>query len=121
MVYFAKRSDGLIKIGSSKNPMKRLRDNRAWCPDARLFLQVSGERSREAELHSRVKASRMAGEWFYPTIEVLGLAAELVDRDGDLQGLGLTLDGAAFDPKYMLGTKERAEWVDRIERLALDV
>jgi transcriptional regulator with XRE-family HTH domain len=74
-LYFVRReSDGAIKIGLSRNPKARLGNLRVATPDRLSLLgTVDGDYARERELHKRFADSRIAGEWFEPTDELLAL------------------------------------------------
>ena len=67
-VYAIKGSDGLIKIGHSRNPQRRLSkmrcDNQG---NLRLLGCVPATLSQEAELHFLLSASLERGEWFRPS------------------------------------------------------
>lgn len=84
VVYFvhAKRLD-LIKIGSAGDPAVRLRRISLECPDQ---MEILGTRicwnkgALELALHKRFADSRLRGEWFTPTPELLEFIAQETDR-----------------------------------------
>lgn len=87
-VYFLKAGQ-YIKIGSSMDPISRLRTMRAgtdiaWTPKDldRASLEctgyVFGTRKLERELHEQLSDSRAVGEWFFSTPEVEARINELL-------------------------------------------
>lgn len=76
-VYFFQAIDGgAIKIGKADAPLRRLAATQAHSPvRLRMLGTLPGGKRREYELHRRFKASRLHGEWFEPTPELL---AEIV-------------------------------------------
>jgi hypothetical protein len=72
-VYFIQGVDGgPIKIGKANFPERRLYDLQASSPvRLRILATVAGGMRREYELHRQFKASRLHGEWFEPTPELL--------------------------------------------------
>jgi transcriptional regulator with XRE-family HTH domain len=77
MIYFVQYGyDGPIKIGYAKNIRNRLAFLQVASPfDLILIGQIEGDRSYERKLHRKFKKSRLTGEWFTPTddlIEFLG-------------------------------------------------
>lgn len=65
-VYFATRPDGLIKIGYTKDLKQRMR-----MLGVELIATVRGGRALESALHHRFARSRVEGEWFKPTDDLL--------------------------------------------------
>jgi len=79
VVYFAERR-GYIKIGTTTNPYRRMRELKA-----RFLLVLPGDVFLEAQLHRRFANSRMVGEWFAPTPELWDYIYRLrsqTDEDG---------------------------------------
>lgn len=72
-VYFMQEDGGgPIKIGKSKEPKGRLRRlQTASHSRIRLLAVVQGYDMVEAQMHRRFAASRIRGEWFKPTHELL--------------------------------------------------
>jgi hypothetical protein len=74
-VYFiqAENSDGFIKIGFAKNPIKRLLLFQTGNPyKLKLLGVISGVTEHyELELHVRFQRFRVRGEWFRPDSELL--------------------------------------------------
>lgn len=68
---------GPIKVGYSRTPqgvVSRKRDIQLGNPyPLRIVNVLHGGRELEAALHLSLASWRMAGEWFYPSEEVLGL------------------------------------------------
>jgi len=78
-VYFIQAvSGGPIKIGKADDPQRRLYDLQAMNPTKlQILATVDGGQRREYELHVRFKGSRLHGEWFEPTPELLSLISDL--------------------------------------------
>lgn len=59
---------GVIKIGRSSNPEKRLKQLQTSCPyELRIILVLQGEGHRERDFHRRLRrynTRRYQGEWF---------------------------------------------------------
>lgn len=72
LVYFARRSDGMIKIGISVDPQRRIRGiSMQSGMSIEILRTVAGGRPLEALLHARFAAARTLGEWFEPVPELL--------------------------------------------------
>ncbi len=78
VVYFARASDGRIKIGTSRTPSKR-RNSLASDSgmDVRILATTPGSYARERELHAQFAAHRLRGEWFAPAPELLAFIETL--------------------------------------------
>jgi hypothetical protein len=72
-VYFVQgESTGLIKIGESVDPVSRVTELAKCGSENLLLLAIVANGSRtERELHAKLSGSRIHGEWFNPTPEVL--------------------------------------------------
>lgn len=73
-VYFVRSGDtGPIKIGYTERPIgQRLADLQTGCPTKLSVLKtVAAQKEHEIELHRRFYASRLHGEWFEATHELL--------------------------------------------------
>mgnify|MGYP006273081717 CR=1 FL=1 len=57
-------TNGLIKIGWSKNPRFREKTLRSEEPDIELIFNFQGSRKQEKSLHALFAEKRMRGEWF---------------------------------------------------------
>ena len=67
-VYFISNGKNLIKIGYSKDPIKRLAALQTASPDRLSLLAIKpGKKDVESQLHEEFKESRMEGEWFQLT------------------------------------------------------
>lgn len=78
-VYFIQPvGGGLIKIGVATNPDSRLLGLQTGCPvELRLIGVIAGAgQATETELHQRFASTRVRGEWFEPTAELLTLISE---------------------------------------------
>lgn len=77
-VYFAQDEDGLIKIGTSEMPLRRVKQLRLLRKQRiELLGCLKGGFEEEHALHLRFAAHRVAGEWFKPHSDVLSLVADL--------------------------------------------
>jgi hypothetical protein len=67
-VYFARRRDGVIKVGHSVDPQGRLRQCASWVPPLILTLEHTIATNRAAmlehALHQRYAEFHLKGEWF---------------------------------------------------------
>lgn len=77
-VYFIQRGwRGPIKIGTATDPYARLSALQTGSPtELRLIGIVQGSYEQEAELHRIFDTSRILGEWFQPTPELLGMIGD---------------------------------------------
>lgn len=71
-VYFAQRvtsgkRTGLVKIGYSNDPIRRMHDHRAEHGHLALVLVIPGSPELERELHGMFYEERDGGEWFRPS------------------------------------------------------
>lgn len=83
-VYFAqKKPRGLIKIGCSRNPVKRLSNLRAMTGEdlKLLYVIVDSGRDEERRLHVKFDEFRTFGEWFKPVKELVGYIKELKENN----------------------------------------
>jgi len=80
IVYFIQASaDGPIKIGSSKNVRKRLREMQtSSSKKLNLIVGESGGKERESALHAIFHEDRIRGEWFKRSIPLLNYILELL-------------------------------------------
>lgn len=83
-VYFIRcKASGLIKIGLSESPWKRLSKMQSDTPDELEMLGVfAGDIVAEAEMHNRFSASRHRGEWFKPTDDLIAFTQLLRAPEG---------------------------------------
>lgn len=82
-VYFFQGAEtGLIKIGYSTDPERRLRDLTTMSPDQITVLATfRGAVSDERKLHKRFKKHRAHGEWFKPAKPILDYIDTLSEED----------------------------------------
>jgi T5orf172 domain len=67
VIYYLRRaSDGLIKIGTTRDLPTRMTNLRREHGEARLLLTHDGGYDREDEMHEQFAALRVVGEWFRP-------------------------------------------------------
>lgn len=80
-VYFIQEeNDGLIKIGYSRNPNRRLKSLQTNNPrKLRILKVIDGEMCRETYLHHRCSKFNASGEWFHPHPELI----DYIDMLGD--------------------------------------
>lgn len=73
MIYFAKAvTSGNIKIGFTRSPAKRLSQLQANLDqDVEMLATMPGGFTLEASLHAKFIASRISGEWFKPTEDLV--------------------------------------------------
>ena len=76
VVYFAKNmEDGLIKIGTSGNVENRIsalcRPSKGVRCDVKLVAVAKGSLAKERAYHAMFSASRVFGEWFSPTDDII--------------------------------------------------
>ena len=56
---------GMIKVGRSKNPLKRLKQLQTGNPNKlKLIASFKGEGWKEKSIHERLDRYRLEGEWF---------------------------------------------------------
>jgi excisionase family DNA binding protein len=78
---------GLIKIGRSKNPEKRVAYFQAHSPvPLSLLFFMEGDAKLESKLHRRFSEFRRHGDWFEPSGEILKFIEE--QREALLQNVG---------------------------------
>jgi len=76
LTYFVQAGkEGPIKIGRSKNPVKRMKTIQADSWLDCFLLGLSTE--REKYLHERFKQHHIRGEWFSPSNEILEYISSL--------------------------------------------
>jgi len=64
MIYFIGNNEQ-IKIGYSKKVKNRISSIKTACPfELTLSLIISGDKTKEKELHSKFNKDRVKGEWF---------------------------------------------------------
>lgn len=98
-IYFIQRGDaGPVKIGFTNDIRKRLRGLQTG-HDTRLILRraFDGSEVDERKLHARFVGSRLQGEWFAPTADILtgdiGLPPLRAPAAPERQGNAPRLDG----------------------------
>jgi hypothetical protein len=83
-IYFLRAGhDGPIKIGfTRKDPLERIAELQTGCPwRLHLIGHLAGEKRHEDWLHDRFDASKMEGEWFRETPELLAAIEEALRSD----------------------------------------
>lgn len=79
LVYYVRRSDGAIKIGSTGDLTKRLRSLRLVSPVEVLATHAGGYAAEKA-MHRRFREHRLDGEWFAPAARLLDHIALLGEQ-----------------------------------------
>lgn len=87
LVYFIQADLGDdIKIGWSKNPIKRLKGlQTAAQKELHLLAVMEGDGDLEYAVHQRFAKHRTVGEWFRPAPEILELVRLHATMDGDIR------------------------------------
>lgn len=86
-VYFIQAETGEIKIGYTNNPRKRLRTAQIYSPcNLELLAVINGDRSKEHHIQSMFQDSRLHGEWFEQTPELLDFIQERTETDEWIEG-----------------------------------
>lgn len=100
MIYFVQAGppSGAIKIGyTSTSVKKRLGALQTSHPEKLTLLgAITGGKLNEKALHKRFEASRMSGEWFHPSEDLLELIWALPPFD---EGLALSLERPVKAPE----------------------
>ena len=77
-VYFAEKSDGLIKIGFAHDVEARMKQISAMAgSNLSILVTTNGGSIEEASLHRRFASAKRHGEWFEPAPELLNFITEL--------------------------------------------
>lgn len=89
MIYFAKReSDGLIKIGTSKNVRRRIYALQKELDESlHLLATCEGSYTAERSIHNSLTDYRIEGEWFSDCKEVRDFIDGLDKFDPPIEGL----------------------------------
>lgn len=80
-VYFAQRSDGLIKIGMTNKPHARRRQLRDLFGRLSFLAWADADVTTEAFLHATFGADRVEGEWFRTSLRLRELIESVQDND----------------------------------------
>ncbi|MDF0673749.1 MAG: GIY-YIG nuclease family protein [Nitrospira sp.] len=82
MIYFIKNIvNGQIKIGYTDKPNKRLAELQTGSTDKLVLIRaIEGDKTAEAELHSRFAVHRLQGEWFAPVQDLLDFITGQTDK-----------------------------------------
>lgn len=86
MIYFLtgiEDNRNLVKIGHTSGPIgKRVAQLQTGSPSTLgLVLAIEGDRSDEAELHSRFRRYQSHGEWFFPGPEIVEFIRNCMGKD----------------------------------------
>jgi hypothetical protein len=82
VVYFIQdQATKAIKIGVSGDPERRLRSLQTSSPNLLTILgTIPGDRDLEVDIHRRLAAHRLQGEWFRPDPPVVDVIKRLLHR-----------------------------------------
>jgi T5orf172 domain len=117
LVYFIQSDDdGPIKIGYVSRASAfeaRLRDLQVGSPfPLSVMRTVPGNRRTEAAMHIRFGASRVSGEWFLPSDDLLKFLRPSVETRGESKALNKLIEQAharGYKAGYEAG--ERNAWI----------
>ena len=89
-VYFVQiPSSGAVKIGFSRDVARRFEALQTASPEELVFLgAVRGGIGDEQKIHARFSATRVRGEWFSPSPDLLALAASEPTFSADVNASG---------------------------------
>lgn len=87
LVYFARRADGAIKIGTTRHLPTRLKSLRRRFGEVDVIATYPGDSRSEASLHRELAAHRLDGEWFSPVADVVSAS-----QRGDPANEGMAID-----------------------------
>ena len=71
IVYYVRRGDGAIKIGTTTKPADRWAALRWEHGPLEILLTHCGDGERERQMHARFADLRLEGEWFRAELELL--------------------------------------------------
>ena len=81
-VYFLRRPDGFIKIGSAFDVDARMRSiGNISGHQLELIGYVKGDYSAESSLHNEFSSNRAIGEWFSPSDELIARIETLISNE----------------------------------------
>ena len=69
VVYFAQQGDGAVKVGFTSDLPRRISE----LGHPRVLATMPGTIALELSIHEMLEGSRISGEWYRPTDEVMGL------------------------------------------------
>jgi hypothetical protein len=84
IVYYVRRPDGMIKIGTSRAATGRLGAVARGHGPLLLVALHGGARAEEAAVHRAFKALHIGGEWFRPELPLLEHIAKVRQAMGNL-------------------------------------
>jgi hypothetical protein len=109
MIYFAQAENGHIKIGFSSNVRTRIRALQGQVPlRVTLLKTVIGSRRLEGQLHQKFASTRLWGEWFQPSEELLTFIETIVE---DKRALPPNKPGPKGDADHIPEQTNRAHGV----------
>ena len=113
-VYYVRRTDGMIKVGTSRKAAVRLATLAHEHGQLALMAIHAGGYKEESAVHRKFKELHIGGEWFHPELPLLQHIARVRKTTGNLEfegdGLPPRMSGAALG-RLIRDAKERwAEW-----------
>jgi hypothetical protein len=81
MIYFVE-TDGIVKIGFSKDPNTRLKDLETSMPhELNMILLIEGTMEDESAYHKRFEKDHIKGEWFALSYDITEFIQQMQDKD----------------------------------------
>lgn len=94
MIYFV-QCEGMVKIGYSNNPYKRIQALKTSNPlELVMLLVIEGKQSDEAKIHKQFEKDHFRGEWFFLSDTIKNYIQSVQKSNQDLR-YELGLMGAA--------------------------
>ena len=107
MIYFIQcQSTHLIKIGNSVQPIARFSQLNNGPTELEMLAIMDGVREGEVELHKRFESSRVRGEWFSPTKELIDFIDALPKKDDESQDISSQDDYQEITPEMIKNSVE---------------
>ena len=106
-VYFVERFDGLVKIGTTKNLIRRMKELRRKYGQMEFLGVIEGGYECEQHVHKLFKEARVEGEWFKRTRTLHTYIREVrqLPEDQDFRAVGIC--------------EEEEEQIIKVDRLRL--
>jgi hypothetical protein len=71
IVYYVQRKDGAVKVGTSRSAGQRFEQIEKQHGELRFLAYEDGDRKRETFMHDLFADTRLDGEWFEPSTELV--------------------------------------------------
>jgi hypothetical protein len=113
-VYYVRRADGMIKVGTSRKAATRLAALAREHGQLALMAIQAGGHKEESAVHRKFRELHIGGEWFHPELPLLQHIVRVRKATGNLEreddGLPPRMSGAALG-RLIRDAKERwATW-----------